>query len=120
MKLKRLFCALTAAAVLATSVFSLTANADDSLAYSEEYKSSPFYEKLTLALENSKDKTAMEKTTAEDYLVPHSMDLRVREDRFTHRTETRTRIESDSGSRGGGGGSSFHSGGGFSGRSGKF
>ena len=65
-------------------------------------------------------KTAREKTTAEDYLVPHSMDLRVREDRFTHRTETRTRIESDSGSRGGGGGSSFHSGGGFSGRSGKF
>ena len=64
MKLKRLFCALTAAAVLATSVFSLTANADDSLAYSEEYKSSPFYEKLTLALENSKDKTAMEKTLA--------------------------------------------------------
>ena len=48
------------------------------------------------------------------------MDLRIKEDVFTHRTVTRTRIESDSGSRGGGGGSSFHSGGGFSGRSGKF
>lgn len=65
-------------------------------------------------------KTAREKTTAEEYLVPRSMDLRIKEDVFTHRTVTRTRIESDSGSRGGGGGSSFHSGGGFSGRSGKF
>lgn len=65
-------------------------------------------------------RTAKEKTEARDYLVPHSMELRVRQDAFTHRTETRTRIESDSGSRGGGGGSSFHSGGGFSGRSGKF
>lgn len=66
-------------------------------------------------------KTAREQTRADEYLVPHSMDLHVRQDRFTHRTETRTRIESNSGSRGGGGGgSSFHSGGGFSGRSGKF
>ena len=65
-------------------------------------------------------KSAVEKTEARDYLVPHSMDLRVREDVFTHRTESRTRIETDSGHRGGGGGSSFHSGGGFSGRSGGF
>lgn len=65
-------------------------------------------------------KTAKEATRADDYLVPHSVKLRIRDDRFTHRTETRTLIESDSGSRGGGGGSSFHSGGGFSGRSGKF
>lgn len=65
-------------------------------------------------------KTAHEKTQADDYLVPRSMDLRVKEDLFTHRTESRTRIETDSGSRGGGGGSSFHSGGGFSGRSGGF
>ncbi len=65
-------------------------------------------------------KSAVEKTEARDYLVPHSMDLSVREDVFTHRTESRTRIETDSGSRGGGGGSSFHSGGGFSGRSGRF
>ena len=63
-------------------------------------------------------KTAKEKTQANDYLVPQSLDLSIRDDIFTHRTETRTRIESDSGSRGGSGGSNFHSGGGFSGRSG--
>ncbi len=67
-------------------------------------------------------KTAHEASDADEYLVPHSVRLRIREDRFTHRTETRTRIDTDSGPRGGssGGGSSFHSGGGFSGRSGKF
>ena len=71
-------------------------------------------------------KTAREKTQADDYLVPRSMELYVRQDTFTHRTESRTRIESDSSSSssrsggGGGGGSSFHSGGGSSGRSGKF
>lgn len=66
-------------------------------------------------------KTAREATRADAYLVPHSMNLRINEDIFTHRTETRTLIESDSNHRsGGGGGSSFHSGGGFSGRSGKF
>ena len=32
--------------------------------YSAEYVSSPFYEKLLLALENSADKTTMEKTLA--------------------------------------------------------
>ncbi len=65
-------------------------------------------------------KTAKEAVRADEYLVPRSMRLQVKEDRFTHRTETRTLIESSSGSRGGGGGSSHHSGGGFSGRSGKF
>ena len=66
-------------------------------------------------------KTAREATRADEYLVPHSMRLRTKEDRFTHRTESRTLIETDSGHRaGGGGGSSFHSGGGFSGRRGKF
>ncbi len=76
---------------------------------------------ITVGVFRAQMRTAREKTTAEEYLVPRSMDLRVREDRFTHRTVTRTRIDSDSGSRGGGGGgSSFHSGGGSSGRSGKF
>ena len=75
---------------------------------------------ITCSVFKAQMKTAKEKTQANDYLVPQSMDLRVREDVFTHRTETRTRIETDSGSRGGGGGSSFHSGGGFSGRSGGF
>ena len=67
-------------------------------------------------------KTAKEKTQAGDYIVPDSLQLQIRDDIFTHRTESRTRIESDSGQRGGGGGggSSFHSGGGFSGRSGHF
>ena len=59
-----MFCALTAAAVLAASMFSLTAHADDSKAYSDEYKSSPYYEKLTAALEDSRDKTTMEKALA--------------------------------------------------------
>lgn len=68
-------------------------------------------------------KTAKLATRADEYLVPHSMNLRIRDDVFTHRTESRTLIESDSGSRGGGGGGggSFHvSGGGSSGRGGKF
>ena len=53
----------------------------------------------------SQMKTARLATRADEYLVPHSMDLRVKEDRFTHRTQTRTKIESNSGgSRGGGGG----------------
>lgn len=66
-------------------------------------------------------KTAHEATRADEYLVPHSMHLGTTIDRFTHRTESRTLIETDSTHRvSGGGGSSFHSGGGFSGRSGKF
>lgn len=67
-------------------------------------------------------KTAKEKTTAEEYVVPGSAALRVRDDRFINRTETRVPIhtESSSGRGGSSGGSSFHSGGGFSGRSGKF
>lgn len=70
----------------------------------------------------SQMKTAKLRTTAEEYVVPGSAALRTREDRFVNRTESRVRIQSDSGSRGSssGGGSSFHSGGGFSGRSGKF
>lgn len=70
----------------------------------------------------SQMKSAQERTTAEEYVVPGGTELMVREDRFLNRTESRVRIDTDSGSshRGGGGGSSFHSGGGFSGRSGKF
>ena len=67
-------------------------------------------------------KTAKERTTAEDYVVPGSATLRIREDRFTHRTETRTKIQTESHSSGGGGRSSFGGGGGggFGGHSGKF
>ena len=67
-------------------------------------------------------KTARLRTTAEEYVVPGSAVLRVQQDRFINRTETRVPIQtqSSSGRGGGSGGSSFHSGGGFSGRSGKF
>ena len=67
-------------------------------------------------------KTAKEKTTAEEYVVPGSAALRVRDDHFINRTETRVPIQTQSSSGRGGssGGSSFHSGGGFSGSSGKF
>lgn len=77
---------------------------------------------IVCATFKSQMKTAKERTTAEEYVVPGSATLRIREDRFINRTETRTRINTDSGSGRGGssGGSSFHSGGGFSGRSGKF
>ena len=44
--------------------FGLTYLSDPTGDYSAEYKSSPFYEKLILALEDSKDKTTMEKTLA--------------------------------------------------------
>lgn len=64
-------------------------------------------------------KTAKERTTAEEYVVPGSATLRIRDDRFLNRTETRTRINSNSGSSGRGGFSSG-GGGGFSGHSGKF
>ena len=67
-------------------------------------------------------KTARLRTTAEEYVVPGSAVLRVQQDRFINRTETRVPIQtqSSSGRGGGSGGSSFHSGGGFSGSSGKF
>ncbi|MBU5461676.1 dockerin type I domain-containing protein [Lachnoclostridium sp. MSJ-17] len=64
MKIKRILCVITAAALLASSLFSLTAYADDSLVYSEEYKSSPYYERLTAALSDSEGKSTMEKTLA--------------------------------------------------------
>ncbi len=64
MKMKKMICTFTAVSLLAASVFSVTANADDSLVYSAEYKGSPYYTKLTAALEDSKDKTTMEKALA--------------------------------------------------------
>ena len=69
MKKKALPLLLTAAMIL--SSFAVTASAapaedlpDPTGEYSTEYKSSPFYEKLILALDNSNDKTTMEKTLA--------------------------------------------------------
>lgn len=72
----------------------------------------------------SQMKTAKERSTAEEYVVPGSAVLRTQEDRFVNRTESRVRINSDSGSgssRGGfSGGSSGGSSGGFHSHSGKF
>lgn len=61
-------------------------------------------------------KTAKQRTTAEEYVVPGSAALRIKEDRFINRTQTRVPIQTSSGSgRGGGGG-----GGGFHTHTGKF
>ena len=59
-------------------------------------------------------KSVRAKTTANHY-ISGELNLTESSDRFTHRTETRRKIESNSS-----GGSSSHSGGGGSGRSGKF
>lgn len=61
--MKRIICSITALAILASCLFSfsMTANAEESIKFSEEYKGSPYYTKLTAALEDSKDKTTMGK-----------------------------------------------------------
>lgn len=64
-------------------------------------------------------KSVKEKTTAAEYMRVDESCLTLREDRFTHATQTRHTIQTSRSSGGGGGGSSHHSGG-FSGRSGKF
>ena len=56
---------------------------------------------------------------ADFFAVPGSMELYASEDRFTHITQTRVKVESDSDHHGGGGGTSVNSRG-FSGKSGKF
>ena len=57
--------ALSVIIVLSSLVFAVpTAFANEDLKYSQEYMSSPFFEKLTAALEYSEDKTAMQKTLA--------------------------------------------------------
>ena len=66
MILKRVFGGILSAAVICASlVFSVpSASAKDNFKYSEEYMSSPYYTKLIDALEDNKDKTAMQKTLA--------------------------------------------------------
>lgn len=61
----------------------------------------------------SRMKTARKKNEAGDYMVPEGVELRIREDIFTHRTEHREHIENKSG------GTSVGSDG-FSSKSGKF
>ncbi|MEE0956961.1 MAG: CHAP domain-containing protein [Ruminococcus sp.] len=65
MKTKRMVCILTVISVLASSLFvSFGASAQDNYKYSDEYKTSPYYEKLVNALDSTKDKSAMERTLA--------------------------------------------------------
>lgn len=66
-------------------------------------------------------KTAVKKTQAMDYISPEGLDLRIRQDYFTHRTEHRELIQqNNNSSRGIGGGGTTVNSRGFSGRSGKF
>ncbi len=63
---------------------------------------------------------SVQKQTAQAYISHGETNIHIQEDVYTHTTTTRTRIsKGGSGGSGGGGGRSF-SGGGFSGRSGKF
>lgn len=66
----------------------------------------------------AKMNTAREATGASQYVVANSLNVYNRQDIFTHITQTRRKIETESSRSGGGGGA--HGGGGFSGRSGKF
>lgn len=66
-------------------------------------------------------KTARKKNEASDYISSEGLDLRIRQDRFTHRTEHRELIQQNNNqSRGIGGGGTTINSRGFSGRSGKF
>lgn len=64
--MKRIISCITAVSLVLTCLFSLslTAQAQEDFVFSAEYKTSPFYTKLTQALDSSRDKTAMEKTLA--------------------------------------------------------
>lgn len=75
---------------------------------------------VTCGIKSSKHKTVKQAVNAENYILPKSLNIYRSEDIYTHTTESRRYISSDSSRSGGGGGSSFHSGGGFSGSSGKF
>lgn len=59
--------------------------------------------------------SARKKTAAGEYVLSGGVEIRTREDRYLHTTHTRRRVQSSSS-----GGSHSRSGGGFSGRSGKF
>ncbi len=65
MKLKKMLCVLMTLCVLLSGIMccSFSASAED-FRFSDEYKTSPFYTALTEAIENSGDKTMMEKTLA--------------------------------------------------------
>ena len=66
MKIKKLLCVLTSVSVLVSGMltFSISALAADNFKYSDEYKTSQYYKNLMDALDESKDKSTMEKTLA--------------------------------------------------------
>ena len=65
MKKRILSAVLSVMIVLVSLTFAVpTVYANEDLRFSQEYMSSPFYEKLTAALANSENKTAMQKTLA--------------------------------------------------------
>lgn len=66
MKIKKLLCVLTSVSVLVSGMltFSISALAADNFKYSDEYKTSQYYTNLMNALDESKDKSTMEKTLA--------------------------------------------------------
>ncbi len=66
----------------------------------------------------SKMKTAVEQTDADRYIPDHGIAVQVSTDQFSHVTETRTKINTET--RSGGHGGTSVGAGGFSGRSGKF
>ena len=74
---------------------------------------------IVCSIEKRNMKSVKKAESAEFFAVPGSMKLTVSEDRFTHVTETRVKVESDDDHHGGGGGTHINSGG-FSGKSGKF
>ncbi len=64
--MKKAICLIMVLALVLGSVFtvSVAAAQDNEFAYSEEYKTSPYYARLMEALEEHKDSTAMERTLA--------------------------------------------------------
>lgn len=68
----------------------------------------------------SKMKSVRTAVNADDYVRSHGVHLTEHKDVFSHTTQTRVRIETDSGRSGGGGGGTSINSGGFSHSSGKF
>ncbi len=75
---------------------------------------------LVCSGDKRKMKNAVRRQTAEDYVVPGGVRLRVRQDLFLHRSRSVEIIESDTKSSGGGGGGTTVNSSGFSHHSGKF
>ena len=64
--IKRLVSIITVTAVMIAGIFSssFSAFAEDNYRFSDEYKTSPYYQNLMTALENTQDSTVMERTLA--------------------------------------------------------